>query len=543
MDATTKKIIRMLSHERADKRYAAAVVMAELRVRDAQAVEALGKCLSEDNQLLQATALEALAGVRSPKVADHVMPLLDSPHEEIKAQAIALLANQGNETAEALTRELHSAPLARRRTIVNILVRNHEEQAFERLLEFLPEADIGEHILAAMRNEIDHMEPDDAELLREMTAALLKKKEWLADPRRTARALRLLGYHRSPTLVRTILPFASVKKPVPVRLAALAALRRPLGAARATGKAFIELLAHAEDPDPTLARAAVDTLKALPLCTDATEQLLKLTEGRHAEARAFALESLGRMGNPSVIRNLISHLGGDDPAARDAAEQALGNIEGAGAALVKEIQTVEDPAHMQRLCEVLRRHARDLKPAARRSVVALAVRALEEDWPTAPPLLRLLSAVDPDGHADALLARATAHQQAGRHQEAFALLNRLHEGRMLDDKGRYAAVVAGLCAKAGDKKDLGRASRSTHPILRHVSALVTSGFALSAALIEDSAVTNEGLFYMGFNYSESDVSAEEDLGADLLSHLAETTPRSKLGRSARNKLRLMGLDE
>ncbi len=543
MDATTKKIIRMLSHERADKRYAAAMVMAELRVRDSQAVEALGKCLSEDNQLLQASALEALAGVRSRKVADHVMPLLDSPHEEIKAQAIAILANQGKETAKALSRELHGAPLARRRIIVNILVRNHEEQAFQRLLDFLPDRDIGEHILAAMRNEIDHMEKDDVEVLRKMVAALLKNKEWLADPGRTSRALRLLGYIRSSALVRTILPFASEKKPVPVRLAALAALRRPLAAARNTSNAFMELLTHAEDPDPTLARASVDTLKALPLCTDATEELLKLSEGRHAEARAFALESLGRMGNPNVIRTLIAHLGGDDPAAQGAAEQALSNLEGAGAALVKEIQTVEDPAHMQRLCEALHRHAGGLKPAARRSVVALAVRALEEDWPTAPPLLRLLSAVDPDGHSDALLARATAHQQAGRHAEAFALLNRLHDGRMLDDKGRYVAVVAGLCAKGGSQKELGRASRSTHPILRHVSALLATGFALSSALIEDKAVTDDDLFYIGFNYSESADANEEDLGADLLSHLAETTPRTKLGRSAKNKLRLMGLDE
>ncbi len=412
----------------------------------------------------------------------------------------------------------------------------------ERLMEFLPDADIGEHILAAMRNEIDHMDKDETEALRKKVAALLKQKEWLTDPGRTARGLRLLGYIRSPMLVRTILPFAEDKKPVPVRLAALAALRRPLSSARSTSKTFLALLEHAEDPDPTLARAAVDTLRALPLCVEATEQLLKLSEGRHAEARAFALESLGRMGNPSVIRNLISHLGGDDPVARDAAIKALSDIEGAGAALVKEIQSAEDPAYMLLLCKVLRRHAAGLKPAARRSIVALAVRALEEDWPTAPPLLRLLSAVDPEGHADALLARATSHQQAGRHQVAFALLSRMNEAAMLDEKGRYAAIVAGLCAQAS-KKDLGRASRSTHPILRHVSALVDSGYSLATELIAEKKLTPEDLFYIGFNFSESKDDTEQDFGGDLLLHLAETSPRSKLGRSAKNKLRLMGLDE
>ena len=542
MDSTTKKIVRMLSHERADKRYAAAMVLAELRVRDAQAVEALGKCLSEDNRLLQASALEALAGVRSKKVADFVMPLLDSSNEEIKAQAIALLADQGEETAAALSRELHGAPLARRRTIVNILVRNHDEEAMDRLLEFLPDTNIGEHILAAMRNEIDQMDKGETETLRKKISALLKQKEWLSDPGHTARALRLLGYIRSGRLVGTILPFATEKKPVPVRLAALAALRRPLGASRSTGDAFLTLLKYAEDPDPTLARAAVDTLRALPLCVEATAGLLELSEGRHAEAKAFALESLGRMGNPGVIRNLMSHLNEDDPVARDAAVEALSKIEGAGNVLVKEIQSAEDPVYMDLLCKILHHHAEGLKPTARRSIVALAVRALEEDWPTAPSLLRLLSAVDPGGHAEALLARAASHQQAGRHAEAFALLNRMNEGGLLDDQGRYAAVVAGLCA-LDSPKDLGRASRATHPILRHVSALVAAGESVASKMIKEEALTDEDLFYIGFNYSESKDDDEQDFGGELLSHLASTSEHSKLGRSAQNKLRLMGLDQ
>ena len=542
MDSTTKKIVRMLSDARTEKRYAAAQVLSELRVRDAQAVEALGRCLSEDNRLLQASALEALAGVRSKKVADYVMPLLDSSNEEIRAQAVALLAAQGTETAAALSRELHGAPLARRRIIVNILVRNHDEQAIDRLLEFLPDGDLGEHILAAMRNEIDHMEKEEAEMLRKKISAMLKQKEWLVDPNRTARALRLLGYIRSGRLVRTILPFATEKKPVPVRLAALAALRRPLGASRTTAEPFQLLLKYAEDPDPTLARAAVDTLRGLPLCTEATSELLQLSEGRHAEARAFALESLGRMGDPKVIRKLLSHLTGDDPAARDASVKALSHLEGAGSALVKEIQSAEDPEQMRLLCRILRNHTSKLKPSARRSIVALAVRALEEDWPTAQPLLRLLAAVDPSGYTEALLARASSHQQAGRHQVAFGLLNRMSEGGLLDDEGRYTAMIAGLSGLTS-KRDLGRASRSTDPVLRHVSALVESGYSLSTRMTCDESMSAEDLFYIGFNYTESKDDDEKEFGGDLLYHLASKASDSKLGRSAQNKLRLMGFDE
>lgn len=543
MDKTVSKIVKMLSDSRAERRYAAAMVLAELRVREAQVVEALGRCLQEDDYpLLQASAMEALAGVKSRKVADFVMPLLDSQDDELRAQAVALLANQGKQTAAMLTRELHSAPLARRRIIVNILARNvTDEDSLDRLLEFLPDPDIGEQVLAGLRSELDHMEKELVELLRKKITPRLKDKEWLADPGKTARVLRLLGYLRTSRLVKLILPFAETKNPVPVRLAALGALRRPLGAARATDAAFKALLGHAQDADPTLARAALDTLRGLPLCPEATGELMELAEGLHAEARAFALESLGRLGDPRVIRNLLDHLGGDDPAAHQAAVAALSNISGAGTALVKEIQATDDPARMELLCGVLRGHADKLKPAARRSIVALAVRALEEQWPTAEPLLKLLSAVDPEGYSAALRDRALSHAKAGRHQVAFALLNRLDAAQLLDADGEYAAVVAGLCSLA-TKKDLGRASRTVDPVLRHVTALVAVGYELAAALTADARITPDDLFYLGFNYSESKDDDEQELGAELLSHLASSAPRSKLGRSAKNKLKLMGLD-
>ena len=52
MDATTTKILKMLEDERIERRCAAAMVLGELRAREAEVVDALGQCLAEANPLL-----------------------------------------------------------------------------------------------------------------------------------------------------------------------------------------------------------------------------------------------------------------------------------------------------------------------------------------------------------------------------------------------------------------------------------------------------------------------------------------------------------
>lgn len=542
MDATTIKIVKMLEDERMERRCAAAMVLGELRVKDAAAMEALARCLQEDSTVLQRYALEALAGARSAKIAPFVLPLLDHGDDEIRAQAAALLANQGARAAAALARELHGAPLTRRRAIVSILVRNHDSKNFERLLRLLPDAEIGDYVRIALRGEVEHMSAREQELLRDKVAELLKEREWLTDNVAVARSLRVLGTMRNARLARTILPFATEKKPVPVRMAAIAALRRPLAAAKKTDEALRTLLRHADDPDATLARCAVDTLRELELPDDLTDELIRLSEGRHAEARKFALEALGPAGGKKVVQSMLSHLRGDDPAARDASARALARMEGVSGPLLRELQRAGDDVRLtRRLCGLLRKHRDELKPAGRKAIAELAIGAMEQGSEAAEPLLELLHAVEPERYRELLLARARTHRRAGRHREAFELLCRMEDADLLDEDGRYMATVCGLCSLSS-KKELGRASRTTDPVLRQAVELVGSGYPLATKLRKEKNLSPEDLFFVGFNFAESKDEDEKEFGGLLLSHLVKKSPRSKLGRSARNKLKLVGLE-
>jgi hypothetical protein len=542
MDATTKKIVKLLEDERVERRCAAAMILGELRIKDAEAVDALGRCLADGTQLLQGYVLEALAGVRSAKVAKHVMPLLDHPDAEIRAQAGALLADQGARAQASLAKELLSAPVARRRAIVNILRRSHDRENLDRLVALLPDAEIGEYVLNALRGEMDHMEAKAKAALQEVVAGKLKDKEWKVDTTGVARALRLLGYTRDPKLAKTLLRYAGEKQPVPVRLAAVAALRRPLAAARTTTEAVHVLLGYADDPDPTLARAVIDTIKNLKMPSDVTAQLMKLSEGRHAEARKFAVEALGRSGSQKVTKSMLAHLRGGDPAAREAAIKSLSHMEGVARPLVKELQeSCEDPELAKVIARLIKRHTGELKPGDRKVIADLAVECLEQGRASAGALLDLLAAVEPESYAQVLMDRAGAHRRAKRHDQAFSLLCRLDDAGLLDDDGRYAAAVSGLCSLPS-KKELGRASRTTHPVLKQMVELVGNGFPLSAKLRKDKSLTPDDLFFVGFNFAESKDDDEKEFGGTLLSHLVKKSPRSKLGRSAKNKLKLVGLE-
>jgi HEAT repeat protein len=543
MDSMTRKIVKMLSHDKIDRRCAAAMVLAELRVKDPEAVEALGQCLTEENRPLQLYSLDALSGIRSPKVTALMTPLLDHPDEDIRAQASAILASQGSKAVAALSKELQGAPLTRRRIIVSILSRNHEGETLDLLLRLLPDPELGEYALNALRSEVEHMSESEASVLYEKATLLLKDKNWQKDPSGMGRTLRLIGYLRNPRSVKVILPFADTKNPYPVRIAALAALRRPLAAANGNEKIVETLLEYADDADPTLARAVLDTLKGQKLAEGSTAQLLKLSRSRHTETRTFALEALGRSGDQKGIKSLLSHLRGNDPVARDAATRALGHMEGAAQALLKELESaLEDPTQVGLLCRLLRGHLKEMKPAAHKTITGLAVMALEQDKPAAAPLLDFLAVSDPQGYAQALMQRALIHRKAKRYTQALALLTRLQSKNLLDDEGRYAALVCGLAALP-NKKDLGRANRSTDPVLRLIGELLSTGTNVAAKLKKEKTLEAEELFFLGFNYSESKDEDEKDFGGALLSHLATTSPRSKLGRSAKNKLHLVGLDE
>ena len=540
MQPPVTKIIKMLDDSRPERRYAALMVLGELGLKEATIVKRIVACLEGDDPLLQRYALEALGSLRAHKIAKHVAPFLESHDDELRARALALLAAQGDKASAEIAKELDQGSPARRREIAKILAKNHDAQTMAQLLDRLGDPEIGDAVMQTLRGEIERMSAQETTSVQKLLLARVKSKQLMRDENAGAHTLRLLGYIRDGKLVATLLPFLKTGQPLAIRLAAIAGLRRPLKASKTTDKAVLALLEQAADSESHVARASIETLRPLQLPEGSAKVLGSLADSPHADVRAFAVEALGRRGDNKAIAMVVDRLSSDDPASREAASRALRRADGAVAQLLKQLkQTVDDGPGTERLVRLLVPHASELKPTARREVVELTVSALQEHRAAAPQLLRLARAADAHGYAQALTERAMKHRKAKRFDQAFALFNQLEDASLLEDDGRYAALVCGLAVNSA-KKDLARAARGTSPVLRHAVKLVEVGFPVGGRLKRESALDSEDLFYLGFNFVESKDEDEKEFGATLLSQIAQKSPRSKLGKSAKNKLRLVG---
>src|ERR1051326_3482408 len=100
MDRVIQSICGMLQSPDGMRRCAAAMVLAELRPKEAAVVKALGDALKDANQLLTRYVLEAFEAIGSRSVVPYVLPLLEAPEIETKLRAAAIIARSEEHTSE-----------------------------------------------------------------------------------------------------------------------------------------------------------------------------------------------------------------------------------------------------------------------------------------------------------------------------------------------------------------------------------------------------------------------------------------------------------
>jgi hypothetical protein len=82
-----------------------------------------------------------------------------------------------------------------------------------------------------------------------------------------------------------------------------------------------------------------------------------------------------------------------------------------------------------------------------------------------------------------------------------------------------------------------------HPAIELFTELYrNSSYPVFEALRKDKSLAPEELFSLGFGLVERS-GQERGLGVDLLEHIAEKFPRNKVGKNAKNKLKLIQTSE
>jgi hypothetical protein len=157
-------------------------------------------------------------------------------------------------------------------------------------------------------------------------------------------------------------------------------------------------------------------------------------------------------------------------------------------------------------------------------------------------LMDVLADVAPGEHVELLFERARRLRARGKSVEAFGSLKALLRTRAdldaaITDDNRFLLAVLGL-EIAGDA--IMRATHADDPLLGQFATLAGRGFAVAKKLNKEKDVSDEAIYGLGFRLLESHDDQHKDLGAELLEGILEERPRSKLGKSARNKLKLTG---
>jgi hypothetical protein len=601
-------IIDLLGSERVELRVAAATVLAAVGKGDKAAEAALIGGLGDADVAVRLIALEAVAAMGTSGIAAQLVPLLRGDDDTLAARARELLAQHGADAEPTLRKEVGSGPVAARRTMVQLLLRRGTKPAIEAVLDQLSDGDFGEQALQLVRAEVDSAEPgteklanliEKSAIARAGDAGKLLDKAWAAahkatqapatrtgKPKRTARPapagtnghtpagdplrdpdvahgvavlgglLRLIGYLARPATQSLLLGYAGPDQPRPVRLAAIAGLRRIVahGEGKGSEKVIEALIELADSDDLAVVQAAVDTLRGARIPDALAKPFAALAKGKHAVAQKLAMERLPAGGGASALKALIEALAGDDPTARDAAGRGLAKAPEAILPATRALLATTDEQIARRYAGVLRSHRGHTSPQAHQAITELVDRvraslelhargkATADQIVLERVLAELIADLAPARYVALMFEHARRLRKAGKAVEAFGsckpfLRPRADLDAAIDDEQRFLLAVLALEA-AGD--GLLRTTRTDDPVFEQVSRLAAKGFPVARRLAREHDVSDEAIYALGFRLLESHDGSDEELGAELLGGIIEERPRSKLAKAAKNKLKLTG---
>ncbi len=595
-------VIELLEHDRAELRAAATTVLAAVGKGHAGALDGLTERLADPEPAIRRLALDGLAALGATGIAAKLVPLLRGGDDGLAERAAEVLAQQGAAAEAAMRKELASGPVPARRIMAQLLLRRASAPSVEAVLDQLGDAEFGEQALQLVRAELDAGADKLAAIVdksagqRASEAGRALHKAWAraskaaadgakagakagkagkaasqaapvaADPLRDPEVsqliavqsalLRLIGYMARPASQHMLLAQAEADRPRPIRLAAIAALRRIVAASEAKGTeaAVAAMIDYADGDDLAVAQAAIDTLRGARIPDKLAKDFAALARSKNVAAQKLAMERLPAGGGASAVKALVEALGGADPTARDAAGRGLAKAPEAVMPMMKALVECEDEQVARRYAGALRAHRGHVSAAAVDLLVDYVRGHLEryfkgkasaESMVLERVAAELLADLAPTHHVELLFERAKRLRKAGKPVEAFGSLKPLLRTHAdiddaIDDDHRFLLALLAIEA-AGD--GILRTVTGDNPVLAQFARLSGRGYPVAKKLAREKDVSDEAIYGLGFALIESRDATNGELGAELLQGIIDERPRSKLAKSAKNKLKLAGYSD
>jgi hypothetical protein len=537
VDATLKGVVGLITGTDVEARCAALVVLTHLKAADDKVVRAVGDALSAKNAVVRDFAVGYFEQVRPRQGTAYLTPLLDSQEDALRQRTVTILAEYGAAAVSAVKSLLNEAPRRRLNAIIDLCARVRSTAALDILFSLMASDDFDTNRAAcdALTATVPGLEPKARADLFGRTDTLAAS----AKGQRTAlvAAAKLFGALADAKARRRL--FAMLDKGLDhaVRTHGLGALVQCLRGQKLSTAEIETLLPLLDANDETgVLRPAIQLLEDQSLDRSYLSQLNKLAESPQPLVKRFAVQKLGGFESGAVVKTLIGYLTDDSYARRDQATSSLKKLPAARLALMKEFLACDEERKAWTLADILLAHDRSWK----RDTTDALWKRLQDDLERRDDRLytayfQFLNTLD----ADALAQRVRGRAEVLRKKKDFAAtakwLGLLKESPALDAAGKFVLAVAEL---KSHKHALAATIRRHDPALDLLRGLARSAFPAAEQLRKERALTPEELFYVAFNFAEGDAD-DKALARELLEHLVAKYGRTKTGKAAKNKLRLL----
>jgi hypothetical protein len=540
MKLSGEKLLRLLHPDNpVEVRCAAALVLGEIGpARDAAAAAAVCDGLFDSEPAFRLRAIEAAGKLRVAQALPKLLDRIKDGGAEAEASAHAA-AKFGPKGTSALQELMHHVAPGVRRYIAAALAEDGSAGDDSVALHVLLDTDPAV-IDTATRTLLGQFGNLKEAKRQELTDSLVRlagnKKQPLSAASETA-VVRLLAALDNAKAASVLWDRIAPTHPPEVRAAALQGLGRW---AESPGKEQLKrLFACASDADFRLVAPALVILRRLPVEERTAPEWLALMRAPDVAVRRLALEKIGDRDTDKVAAALLEQYGDPDRSLSDAALARLTRLDHGRAALTEALLEAPTADKAWPLARAQAPFARDYPDRIRTAIFTRACKHLEAGDRRADPLLFLLREADASDLRDRVARQATTVRKKKGCAEALPYLRWLGRDPACGLPIRLELAACGLRISA---HDLAAEARVADPSLEQFVALFHQhGDEVLPQVEATDWLEPEDLYYLGFHCAEQGGPLKKFAGP-LLGLVVKRSPRSKVGQSAKSKLRGAGLE-
>jgi HEAT repeat protein len=536
MDKVLSQIIGLAEKGNVEQRCASLLVMGALKLQGSEIVKTVGAMLDHANPVLKDYALRYFEQVQPKSGIALSVKLLDDPDRDIQERAVRLLTQAGSAAVEPLVRNVADATRPWQINAARVLCAVQGSTARQVLLQMLQSGsdDFNKSVCDLMTPAIREMESKEQALFYNELESFAKRLDEKQQRPAVVSVIRLLGQLGRADARRWLFRFVGPEHHQALRSHALVALLRCLREQDLRKDEYARLFPLLEEAETEVTRLALELLDKHELPDDSRSLLSRLLESRHPDVQKFALRKMAAFGTPGTVRTLIEQLGDPDYRRRDVAAGSLRKMPEARAALIKELLACEEPSKAWTIAELLVSAEGKWRQDILEALWKRLQSAISAEDRIQTAFLHVMKKADADQTYDQLASHGARLIRAKKYREGIAFLNPLKEFPGFKPEHKFQIALAQLKLHSHSV-----ASHRQHPVLDLFSDLYrNSAFPLYEALKKEKSLAPEEFFALGFSLVERS-GQERNLGRDLLDHVAAKSPRTKVGKSAKNKLKLL----